>query len=330
MKRSQKRILIISIILIIVLLVVGYMKFFNGTFVYLSTGMKKNELMKVKENVTYTFEAKLLMSDAKQQYEEVFGSSVWTEEIDGVTFEEYAKDQIREKLIRVRCMNVMAKEKGVVLSRDEKEAVSHAVDEYMAGLTKEQISSLEITTEKLNEMFTDFAVAKRLYNDMVSVMNIEVSSDDARVIDIQYICTESKEDAQAAKETLAVGNSFYTVVNKYNTGDEYEYELKRGEMSEEFENAAFNLKSGETSDIIEAEGKYYIIKCTSDNDKVKTEVNKSTLLAEKQLEQFNKTFEPYEAKIYVEWNDSQWEKIKVSANEVYAVNYEEIFNAYFN
>ena len=328
MKRSQKRILSISIILIVVLLVVGYMKFFNGTGIYLSTGMKKTELVKVDGNVGYTFEANLLMSDAKKQYEKIFGTDVWNQQINGISFADYTKDQIRSKMIRIQCMNVYAEEKGVVLSRDEKEAVSHAVDEYMAGLTETQIDALSITKDKLNDMFTDFAVAQRVYNDMISVMNIEVSSDDARVIDIQYLCTESQDDINKAKTELAAGSSFYTVVNKYNTGDKYEYELKRGEMNEAFEKAAFNLKSGETSDVIEVDGKYYLIKCTSDNDKVKTEVNKTTLLSQKQLEQFNETFEEYESKIYVEWNNSQWEKMQVSANEVYGVNFEEIFNQY--
>lgn len=327
MKRKHKRLLSVSIILFIVLLVAGYMKFFNGTLIYLSTGLKNTELFKVNDNVTYTFEANLLMSDARAQYEKVFGSDVWSQEIDGKTFEEYVKDQIRTKLIRVRCMNEMAAEKGAVLSRDEKDAVSRAVDEYIAGLTPEQIEELGVTKDNLKEMFTDFAIAQRLYNDMTSVMDIEVSADDARVIDIQYISSDSRSDLESAKAELAAGNSFYTVVNKYNAGGSYEYELKRGEMNEAFENAAFNLKSGETSEIIEADGKFYIIKCTSDNDKVKTEVNKTTILAKKQLEQFNSTFEKYEADIYVEWNDRQWKKMSVSANDVYAVSFEEVFQA---
>ena len=327
MKRKHKRILSVSIILLIVLLVVGYMKFFNGTLIYLSTGLKNTELFKVNDKVTYTFEANLLMSDARAQYEKVFGSDVWSQEIDGKTFEEYVKDQIRTKLIRVRCMNEMAAEKGAVLSRDEKDAVSRAVDEYIAGLTPEQIEELGVTKDNLKEMFTDFAVAQRLYNDMTSVMDIEVSADDARVIDIQYISSDSRSDLESAKAELAAGNSFYTVVNKYNAGGSYEYELKRGEMNEAIENAAFNLKSGETSEIIEVDGKFYIIKCTSDNDKVKTEVNKTTILAKKQLEQFNSTFEKYEAGIYVEWNDRQWKKMSVSANDVYAVSFEEVFQA---
>ena len=35
--------------------------------------------------------AEVLMSDAKKQYEDMFGSSIWTEDIAGQPFEEYKK-----------------------------------------------------------------------------------------------------------------------------------------------------------------------------------------------------------------------------------------------
>ena len=38
-------------------------------------------------------------------------------------------------------------------------------------------------------------------------------------------------------------------------------------MDSKFEEAAYALSTGEMSNIVEAEGKYYIIRCTSDNDK---------------------------------------------------------------
>lgn len=41
------------------------------------------------------------------------------------------------------------------------------------------------------------------------------------------------------------------------------------------------------SSIVESAGRYYIIRCTSDNDKAKTEVNKSAILEKRKLEQFN-------------------------------------------
>ena len=61
---------------------------------------------------------------------------------------------------------------------------------------------------------------------------------------------------------------FYVVAKDINQG-EYERECRRGELDEAFEKAAYNLKSGEVSDIVEAGGKYYIIKCNIRKEKIR-------------------------------------------------------------
>ena len=127
MKRNKKRLITALIIIVAVAAVLVFMKFFNGNLLYISTGMGKSVVMKVDGQKTYTFEAEVLMSDAKKQYEDMFGSSIWTEDIAGQPFEEYIKEQIRVKLIRVRCMNSMAKERGVVLGREEKNETANSI-----------------------------------------------------------------------------------------------------------------------------------------------------------------------------------------------------------
>ena len=175
MKRNKKRLITALIIIVAVAAVLVFMKFFNGNLLYISTGMGKSVVMKVDGQKTYTFEAEVLMSDAKKQYEDMFGSSIWTEDIAGQPFEEYIKEQIRVKLIRVRCMNSMAKERGVVLGREEKNETAKAAEQYFDGLTEEQKSQYDITEDKVNQMFTEFAIASKLYNDVTSLMDIEVS-----------------------------------------------------------------------------------------------------------------------------------------------------------
>ena len=301
MKRNKKRLITALIIIVAVAAVLVFMKFFNGNLLYISTGMGKSVVMKVDGQKTYTFEAEVLMSDAKKQYEDMFGSSIWTEDIDGQPFEEYIKEQIRVKLIRVRCMNSMAKERGVVLGREEKNETAKAAEQYFDGLTEEQKSQYDITEDKVNQMFTEFAIASKLYNDVTSLMDIEVSSDDARVINIQYIVTDSKEEIDKAYAELNEGNSFFAT--------------------------AYSLSTGQTSGIVEADGRFYIIRCTSDNDKAKTEVNKSSILEKKKLEAFNDKFEQYESSKYVEINKDEWNKLKVSSAPSFNVRFEDLFNS---
>ncbi len=326
-RHREKQIIMLVAIALVILLVFLYIKFFNGSIVYISTGTGKDTLFEVEGKTVYMMEAKILMSDAKSEYEKMLGSGIWSESVGDVTFEQYAKEQVKAKLIRVQCMNLLAKEKGVVLSRSQSEAVTNAVDAYYSKLDEQQISDLGITKDKLTEMFTKFAVAQTLYDDMTSNMQFEISADEARVISIQYIYADSLDKINTAKTRIDSGETFYLVAKEY-TGEGYECELKRGQMMEAFEKAAFDLKTGETSEIVEIEGKYYIIKCTSDNENNKTEANKSALLEQRKLEKFNETFEEYEAGKYVSVKKKVWEQLSVSGSTQLSVNYEEIYNQY--
>lgn len=326
-RHREKQIIMLVAIAAIILLVFLYIKFFNGSFIYISTGFGGDKLFRIEKQSVYGMEAKILMSDAKAEYEKMMGSDIWSQSVGEVTFEQYAKEQVKAKLIRVQCMNLMAKEKGVVLSRTQTEAVSNAVDVYYSGLTEQQIKDLKITKDKLKQMFTEFAIADTLYDDMTSNLEFEISADEARVISIQYIYADSMDKINEAKNRVEGGETFYLVAKEY-TGEDYECELKRGQMVEAFEKVAFNLKTGETSDVVEVDGKYYIIKCTSDNENNKTEANKLAIVEQKRLEAFNATFEAYEAKKYVSVNKKAWEKMSVSGTTQLSVSFEEICNQY--
>lgn len=328
MKGKIRQILGVGFVAAVAAIIFVYIKFFNGTFIYISTGLKSNELFKVGTQKAYMWEAEILLSDARAEYESVFGSSVWSQTMEGINTDDYVKDQIKAKLIRVKCMNIMAKKKGVVLSRTQKDAVNNAADEFFNGLTEEEITKLGITRDDIVEMFTQFAIADTLYDDITLQTDTEVSSDDARVITIQYICTESLSDITDAKQRLDSGEAFYTVAKNYGGEEESETELKRGQLDTAFENAAFDLKTGETSDIVEAQGKYYIIKCTSDNEKYKTEANKLELIEQKKLEYFNSVFEEYEASKYVEFNKNKWNATKAGEAMQLSVSFEDILNEY--
>jgi len=328
-KHRKKQLGILILLVIASLAILAYMKFFNGSLVYFTTGLDDNTIFKVADKTATKVETEVLISDAKNQYEDFFGKDVWSQNIDNISFEDYAKDQIKSKLIRIKCMNVLAKERGVVLDRTEEANVETATKEYMAALTSDEISSLGVTESNVAHMFTEFAIAQRLFNDMTSQVAIEVSADQARVITIQYICADSSANIDAAKARIAGGDSFFYVARETNSDGQYEYELKRGEMDIAFEDAAFNLKTGETSNIIQCGEKYYIIKCISDNNKTKTESNKNSIISDKKLKAFNDIFENYEASLYVEFNHNLWAKCKMPEATKASANFENIFDSYF-
>ena len=100
MRRRKRRIILITAILLAAIFLLGYMKFFNGSFIYVSTGMRKNEFFKVGDLKSDICEADILLSDARREYEKLFGADIWNEKIGDVTFDDYVKEQVKAKLER--------------------------------------------------------------------------------------------------------------------------------------------------------------------------------------------------------------------------------------
>lgn len=306
----KKAIKIIGAILVIMLLgVVIYLKTaVGGKSIYISTGFEKNVMIKVDQTVTTRLEVMVHLTDMVREYEELFGADVWSETMNGMTFEQYAIDQVKSKLTRVKCMDQEAMRRGIVLSNQEEANVKKAAAEYVASLEKTSIKKYGVTEAQVQEFFRAMLLSDKLFNDMTYEVDTEISEDEARVISIQYIRTENAQQAVAVKNRLNSGESFAALI-KENNPYEFSYELRRGEMEEAFEEAAFNLVTGETSDVVETDMGCYIIMCVNEYDKMKTAANKEQMIQDNKLKMFNQKFEPYEADLYAEYNVDLWNKV---------------------
>ena len=83
-----------------------------------------------------------------------------------------------------------------------------------------------------------------------------MSVDEARVIRIQYIYSDKSRDASSkveklekALEEFQAGEDFTALVSKYSDIPDYTAQIGRGELEKSFEDAAFNLDTGQISDI---------------------------------------------------------------------------------
>lgn len=326
----KKAIKIIGMILIIavIALIIFLKTSVGGKSIYISTGFEKNVMIKVDQTTTSRLEVMVHLTDIVNEYEELFGEDIWNETMDGMTFEQYVIDQVRSKLTRIKCMDQEALRRGIVLSNQEELNIRKAAAEYVSSIEKESIKKYAITEEDVQELFRAMLLSDKLFDDMTYEVDTEISEDEARVITIQYIRTDTMEQAGAVKNRLSAGESFAALI-KENNPYEYSYELRRGEMEEAFEEAAFNLVTGETSDIVETESGYYIIMCVNEYDKVKTAANKEQMIKDSKLAMFNQKFEPYEAQLYAEYNEDLWEKITLDDRIRANVNFSDIYVKYF-
>lgn len=325
----KKAIKIIGAVLIVFL--IGMIVFLKTVAkdrsIYISTGFEKDIMIKVDQTQTTRTEVMAYLSDSVCEYEKLFGEDIWNEHMDGKPFEEYILEQIKGRLTRVKCMNQVAISRGIVLSNLEEQNISKAAAEYVASVNKEDVRKYNITEQAVADMYRSMLMADKLFDDLTYEVDTEISEDEARVITIQYIRCDSLQAATSVKSRLDDGESFASLI-KENNLYEYEYELRRGEMPENFEEAAFNLITGEISNIVDTEMGYYILMCVNEYDKMKTASNKERMIQENKLARFNEIFEPYEAKLYAEYNEELWQTISVKDVIRSSMGFEEAYDKY--
>lgn len=327
----KKVIKILGVVLIVAIIaVVIFLKTAVGNkSIYISTGFDKNIMIKVDQTETTKVEVLVDMSDMIGEYESLFGEDIINDEIAGMPFGDYVKSQVKSKLTRIKCMNQVALSRGIVLSNQEEQNIGKAATEYLASIDSKSVKAYGITEDMLKEIFRSRLMADKLYSDMTYEVDTEISEDEARVMTIQYIKTDTQEAAISVKSRLDAGESFASLV-KENNAYEYTYELRRGEMQEAFEEAAYNLVTGETSGVVETTDGYYIIMCINEYDKVKTAANKEKMIEESRLKRFNELFEPYEAALYAEYNEKMWDELSVDDRIIQSVTSQSVYDKYFN
>ena len=272
-------------------------------------------------------ESMVIVTTERFRYEELYTDKIWDVAVDesGTTFEETLVNQIHDFLKELKTMSRMADEENVTLSGKERELVKQAAAQYMENL-KNAGDSFEITRDVAESLYEDYWKAEKLVETLTENVNLEVSDSEAKVITVDEIVLSDKDQAdETLKKVRTEGTDFMTVAKEVSEDQEIEKKISRGMRSEEYEQAAYALASGEISDVIGADGKYYILRCVSDYDEAATKIRKEEMVREKKNEAFYETYSEYAAKVHLAKDDSLWKNLSITDGEKTSADFFEIF-----
>ena len=125
--------------------------------------------------------------NTKNQYEEIFGEEIWNTSHDGVTLEANIKETVLAKLAKIKAMNLLAQQEGIVLDEGEKSRVMKASEEYYKSLNEVEIAGFQVTQEQIYTMYEEYALADKVYEHLITDINPEISDDEARTITVQHV-----------------------------------------------------------------------------------------------------------------------------------------------
>lgn len=299
------------------------------------------------KNITSGYYEKTL-SLYKQSIESMYGPTIWDTELEnGVKYKDQFKDITLQQMIDIEVMYEEAKKENLLPSKAEvdkkfKELKKNidSDEEYKKSLEKMGINdaylktqqeqelalqnyknnfnkTTKISDEEMKKYYEDHK--KDYYRDEVKASHILISTVDKNNKPLSEAKKkEAKKKAEDVLKKVKDGEEFAALAKEYSDdpgskiqGGDLGY-FAKDQMVPEFEAAAYALKVGEISDIVESQYGYHIIKVTDKIDEQtpyeeEKDSIKTILLSEKFSNQIKKLSK--EAK--VEKNEDIIKKIKL-------------------
>ncbi len=280
----------------------------------------------------------LCLTNTQNLYEAAYGEGIWQTQSQGVTLEENVKETVLARLAQIKAVYLLAMSYGIVLDEAEMQALSLAADSYYASLSEEEIALLGISYETVYTLYEQMACADKVYAAIIAEVNPEISDDEARSISLQqiYFATDAATAAEVYKTAAevvalaAAGSDFSALAAQYSDAEQVSLSLRRGQVEEVLEEAAFALETGEVSGLLEAGDGYYIFKCISTYDKEQTDANKAEILAERKQAAFLEVYEAFVEGLAKEVNEELYEALALVHEEaVCSDGFFRVYEVYF-
>lgn len=288
--------------------------------IIVSNSLTDKQVFKIDKSACGLKEVKVYLTNYQNIYGTAYTIDLWQHDFGDDSLEDYVKDITLEELTRVYCMDLLAESQEMTLSEEELAQVSEAAKEYYDSLSEEEISYMGVSELDLNEYYTHYALAKKLYNSLTNGVNEEVSDDEARVMEIMQIFVAEGNKATEVKHKLDDGEDFATVANNYNELSAIQVTVSRDDLPAEVEEVAFQLDNDEISGMITTENGYYFIKCLNKYNVELTEENKSNIVEKRQKEAFDDVYNEFVSSLSSYLNEELWDGLEPNTGEAITTN----------
>jgi foldase protein PrsA len=301
----------------------------TNTKVVLTTGLGKDEVFRIEGESCSLSEIMVYLTNTKNQYEDSFGEEIWNIDSGDESITDNVKENVLARVARIKSLNLMAEDYGITLDSEERQLASQAGEIYYNSLNDTEKSMLNVTRDDIVNMYSEYALAGKVYEYLIADINPEISDDEARTITVQHILIKTyttneegervpysenakREAFLKAKEALQRardGEDFSQLISEYSEDTNDTYTFGKGTMDEDFEEASFNLGTDEISDIVETDHGYHIIKCISTFNRSETDRNKVKIVEQRRKEVFNEEYSKFVEGLTKNLNEKLWESV---------------------
>lgn len=327
---SKKYTRILCLFLCLVWLLCGCSDSLSDTRIVLTTGLRADEVFRIESISCTRPEITVYLTNMQNQYENAYGEEIWTTPEYGATLKERVRENALAKMAQVKTMNLMADSRGITLTPAEDASADKAADIYYSSLNTAEIEAMGVNRDTIANLYREYLRAEKVYQDIISEVNPEISDDEARSVSIDYILVktyrekadgtreEFDEDerleayyrAQDAYKEACDGESFDLLIAKYSDSEVSSASFSKTDIDSEYvRNSLFELSKDEISPILSTKDGYMIAKCSSTFDLDETDLNKITIVDERREMAFIEEYDRFVEDLTRKLNDALWNEI---------------------
>ncbi|MCL2051653.1 MAG: peptidylprolyl isomerase [Lachnospiraceae bacterium] len=319
--------------------------------VVLTTGFHRDEVFRIETMSCLLPEIRVYLTNAQNQYESVFGRQIWGIDFSGETLEDSIKNIALAQIAQIKTMNLLAAKHDVYLDEEETRLAHAAAAEYYHSLSETEKEIMDVTLLTIETLYSEYALADKIYNFIIKDVNPEISDDEARTITVWHILIrtyaldgtgkkiEYTETARAdafnrikrIHEQIDEGEDFERLMMLYSEDEQAIYSFGKGDMERPFEEAAFLLGTGEVSEIVETSFGYHIIKCVNTFNREETDNNKIKIVEQRREEVFSQEYNAFLSSLTRNINDVLWEQVTfINNSELRTKDFFDVYLKHFN
>ena len=275
------------------------------------------------------FVARYTQSLYDATYMQYMGTSMWTKEQDGTTFQDSVKKLVMKSLKEDYLLEQHAADYDVTLSDDEKESIKKAAKAFMKNNDEDTLEEMTATEEIVEQYLTNQTIASKVSNVIKESADITVTKEDAaqRTITYAYIGSvtykdasgktgyytdDQKKDLKAKAEALTKATDLKTEGEAAGaTIKTTSYGKDDTTLNEAVIKAADKLSEGEISPVVEVGNDgYYVIRLDSAYDEEAKEKVIPTLEEKKRDEYLKSVLKGWKKEITWTTDKKEWEKVQ--------------------
>ncbi|CBK75627.1 PPIC-type PPIASE domain [Butyrivibrio fibrisolvens 16/4] len=282
---------------------------FQDKTVYFDTSSGRSTVFKIGDMKCSKKEALLYLLNEKNIYGSVDGVNLWTSEFDTNTMTDSIKDLTIEHLTKVYVLNLYAKDQEITLTEKEEKACQDAAKEYYDSLNSSERSFTGVRKKDVVSAYEKYAIASKVYKELMDSVDEEVSEDEARVMEAFVLFVSDEKKAEEIQGMIDYGYTFERLAATYTELDSYQVTFARGEYSSDIDKVVFNLDTDEVSGAISADNGYYFFQCLDKYNEELSEENKKVIIEKRRKQVLDDIVTDLEEKYFSDMNVNLWDSI---------------------